>query len=290
MKKIEETNPKDEKQRFFPLITLIGILLLLAVGLFGLIVANSDYFQISKDWKAILDDLSIGMLVVGLLSAFDRYLSKRSFLIQNKKSLEEVIDSRMPQRLINLRDSGLANAQIGFDINDFTERLKEIKDKRIIINTIWVPDIHRICNDLIDAINNRGCSVQVLILDPTSAKEVIQKRSSSLRYSAQTIDQKIRHTLEVLKLLMSDIHDQSRFEVKVHNSFISASILGLGDTVWLGLYLDGRIATEGLHLKICGEDSPIYADIQNHFEIAWEKAPDFNIKDFQSQPNSNNDS
>ena len=183
----------------------------------------------------------------------------------------------LPPAIENIKNFGLTDIYEDLDDKILKDRLMEVKDRRIKIIKIWMPYIETICHALIDAINNRGCKFHVMLLDVDSS-EAIGARVKSLaekqNITEQYIKDHIRLNEDRIIGLLEKIHPDKRDKLilKTFNSFVAVSMIGFGDTYWVGLYLRGRYATEGMILKFESSHKPSFREMDDHFKGEWEAA------------------
>ena len=255
-------------------------LILLVAGLLCIILATlfDDIKLLSRDfWNFTFLGLGSTLLSVAFVTFLYDQLQRKHFFKSTVEAFSNVMDQKMPQRYINLRDAGITDAFIGLKVDSFCHRIKDLRDSEIRILKIFIPNLHTLHNALRSAIDDRNCTVKIILLSP-NAKEAIEKRAQTLPLDdAKYITQEINQNIEKLKHLYSVIKNKDRVEVKLHNSFVSVSLIGYGARFWAGLYLRNRIATDGMFIKVQGETNSHYKELDQHFKAEWEAAESLDL-------------
>lgn len=239
--------------------------------------------------------IGISVCTIGLISLVNDLIAKRSFLNMAREIVdsvvrdsaprletlfERVVKASMPPRYLNIKDVGIIDAYTRLDIEMVREKIESSCDTEIRIMKIWFPNLYSLESALIKAIETGGCTVKIMLLDPDAegALEAIKKRSLRLPYyDEDDVLGQIRKNIKVIESIRERLQEDSRgrLKFKLANSFIAASLYGYGETFVLGLYLSGKLATEGVQVKVAGSGHSFYSQIDRHFKSEWEEARDY---------------
>jgi hypothetical protein len=250
-------------------------LILFAVGM--LFIVNASLFG-----EGILSDtlshIGSTFVTIGIVTILYDYLVRKSFLASIHETMVRVIEHSLPESLRNIRRAGIVDVYENLHLDVFKARLRnELRDTNIRILKIWVPEMYVLEGPLVDAIIHRGCRVQILLLHPDSI-EAIQKRTNCLGHiTSERVAQEIEGNIEIIRSIRGKLPPEciDRLEFRQHNSFVSMSLMGYGETFLVGLYWSGRLATEGPQLKVTGVNHYMYQEINSHFEREWGRAANY---------------
>ncbi|WP_162340569.1 hypothetical protein [Cyclobacterium salsum] len=263
----------------------LGAFFLTIIGLICIIIS----FRLDskgEDYKlaaSTIGGIGTTVLTIGLISFIYELILRNSFLQRTREAVSEVIRESMPARYTNIKDAGIIDAYKGLKIDKLREKFMECKKCRIRILKIWIPNLHTLENSIVDAINRRECSVEIILLDP-SCQEAIQKRSLAIPYyEKEDIISNLNLNIAVIKSIWERLQDKSKLTFNLHKSFIGASIIGFGDTIIAGYYLHNRLASEGMLIKVNDVTKGFFHELDEHFETQLKKSEPY---DFTSSKGS----
>lgn len=160
----------------------------------------------------------------------------------------------MPQRYAHIKQAGIVDAYQSLEIDKLKESIDRTSNSEIKICKMWIPSLHRLEQSLLRAIEFGNCTVRIVLLDP-SAQDVLVKRADALgRYHrADDAARRIRENIEVIRSIHERLEGRGlpkdRLQLRLFNGFFGVSLHGYGDILVVGLYLHGRLATEGMQIK-----------------------------------------
>ncbi|SNY99482.1 hypothetical protein [Flagellimonas pacifica] len=225
----------------------------------------------------VIENLSATLFSIGLLSILFNTFQYAKFLNLVETRFNEIVNKELPPEIKNIKNQGITDIYDNLDTNILGKRLWKIRDRRVKVLKIWMPNIESICPAIIDAVNNRGCRFHVMLLDPIS-QGAIDARVESLKDSdsmtSNYIKEQIRLNEERIVGLLDHI-DEDKYDqliLKSFTSFVSVSLFGFGDTYWVGLYLRNRLATNGMIFKFESAHKPRFGEIDRHFKTEWKEA------------------
>ncbi|RDY60055.1 hypothetical protein [Flagellimonas nanhaiensis] len=236
----------------------------------------NNYFQFDK-MVHVIENLSATLFSIGLLSILFNTFQYTKFLNLVETRFNEIVKQELPPAIKNIKNHGIVDVYDNLDSNILGERLWKIRDRRVKVLKIWMPNIESICPAIVDAINNRGCRFHVMLLDP-SCHGAIEARVESLnetdKMTSEYITDHIRLNEDRIIGLLDQIHHDKydKLILKSFTSFVSVSLFGFGDTYWAGLYLRNRLATNGMILKFESAHKPRFGEIDRHFKTEWKEA------------------
>ena len=251
------------------------------------------------DWKFFQENLlaTVGtsLLTIGFVSSIFEILVRKSQIsvIEQvvQRSLERssplikdvmlsAVAETMPPRYVNIKRSGIYDVYDCLQIDKLREKFDRIEGP-IRILKIWIPDLHVLQDAICRAIQDRGCTVQILLLDPLTT-DAVRKRALALsHYSARDIILEIRKNIKVFReirnrLLENGSPEQAnQLQVKLFNSFISVSLYGIGERFIAGFFLRGRLSAARTHIRVSGTTNYFFQQLDAHFIGEWEGADPF---------------
>lgn len=196
-----------------------------------------------------------------------------------QKKIIAILTKSMPDSYRNILKHGITDAYTDLDSKHLKDRLTSAKNCLIRINQIWMPFLNEsIDQDVIINSIERGCTYQIVLCDP-SLDEPLEKRAKSTSYSIDYYKSHIYENiifLNELWVVLKQRNLQNSLEVKLHKDFIGISLIGIADYFIFGLYLQGKVATSGMQIKIDQitheTDTEFYTQIENHFNKQWQIA------------------
>jgi hypothetical protein len=229
------------------------------VALLSLIVFGASLISVSNTLKyaegiwhevhLVLHELGILFVtIVPMVFIYERIL-RNSFLEEMAEKMTEVIQSQIPENMVNIRKSGLSDIEEKLHYDSVLKHIGKTANSKIRFLKIWIPSLELFHRALLDAIVHRNCQVEILLLNPCCT-EAIEKRAKGYNYDVHRVQ---NHIMDNLKDLMDfyqklPLEHREKLTVKLHRDFIGLSLIGVGDTYRVGLYLHGRVATEGTQL------------------------------------------
>jgi hypothetical protein len=260
----------------------------LALCLFGAaLIALSNTFKsmdgIGHELHLVLHELGILFVtIVPMVFIYERIL-RNSFLAEMADMMTEVIQSQIPENMVNLRKSGLSDIEEKLRYDNVLRHIGKTANSKIRFLKIWIPSLELFHRALFDAIVHRNCEVEILLLNPCCT-EAIEKRAKAYNYNVLRVQ---NHIMDNLKDLMDfyqklPLEHRDKLTVKLHSDFIGLSLIGVGDTYRVGLYLHGRVATEGTQLLAQTKGSFFYDELYKHFKHQFKHAEAFDLSNPES--------
>jgi hypothetical protein len=194
--------------------------------------------------------------------------------------IKEEIEASMPPRYINIKDVGIVDAYTELQIDRWRKKIENVSKTDIRMLKMWVDDFYAFQTALHSAVAARECTVRIMLIDPSNT-EAIKKRASCIpNLTAEHIQQEVILNLRTLfstwEKLPAD--KKPKFQIKLHSSFIAVSLYGVADELVFGLYLHGRLATQGTQIKVHGGGHALYDELDLHFENEWANAIPFSFE------------
>lgn len=280
---------KLERETYVLRAAIIGILLFVV----GLLITYLAYGATTEPTRSFFGALGSTFIVSGVLSwAYELSLRQNFLAIARRtvtaaiqesgpSSLRAVIQESMPQRYANIKQAGIVDAYQSLEIDKLKQSIEAARGAQIVICKMWMPSFHRLEQSILRAVESGGCTVRIVLLDPT-AHEALHKRSSSLpRYHrAEDAARKIRDNIEIIlaiqeRLTERKLNAKTLLQLRLYSGFVGVSMHGIGDVFVVGLYLHGRLATEGMQIKVSGSTHPFYHELREHFEAVWRHSKDY---------------
>lgn len=250
---------------------------LMFIGLLGLVISliiDSKYEDQYDFWETLLNNLSTTILTIGLVTMFFELKLRDRFMKRISKEFEKIIDDKMPERYDRLRKSGIIDGFEELEFNKIRDRLDNAKNCEIIFYKMWISNLDDIEKALEKAAGQNNCKVRILLLDP-SCTATIEARASVLK--GRTPEMIVDHINSNIKIIDSikdrlDDNSKSNIELRTHKSFIPCSMIGIGDVLSVGLYLNNLLSTQGIHVRFAGRTRTHPQALFSHFENEWEEA------------------
>lgn len=269
----------------------IIILVSWVVGLLLLLLANS-----LSEGNIIGAVILTQLAAIIIISVPIRFISQ--FFLRNRYEIESMVRLRrtiskqiaksIPSELNSVVSSGIVNVWESIDSKKLRDFIKSAHNTRIRILKIWIPYLNQgiSSKDFIEAINIRNCTFEIILLAPES-KEAIEKRCCSLNYEVSNFEHHIAENIDFLKIVYREISNKSGLTLRLHNSFISASLIGNDDTYIKGSYHHGTASTDSIQLivrKSLGDQMDgLFEIFDRHFDWQWENSK---IAPLISEPNN----
>ena len=250
---------------------------LMLIGLAGLVISqiiDSKYGDLYNFWESFLNNLSTTILTIGLVTMFFELKLRDRFMKRISKEFEKIIDDKMPERYDRLTKSGIIDGFEELEFSKIRERLDNAKDCEIIFYKMWISNLDDIEKALEKAAGKNNCNVRILLLDPT-ADATIKARASVLKgRNEDMIKENINSNIKIIKSIIDrlDERTKSNIEIRTHNSFIPCSIIGIGEVLSVGLYLNNLLSTQGIHVRFAGRTRTHPQALFEHFENEWDIA------------------
>ncbi|MEI7583761.1 hypothetical protein [Runella sp.] len=249
---------------------------------------HSEDEQRKIDLKIVLEDLKNQILdeVQQIVDESGKNLIGNYTLTKYdiKIMTERLLHKYLPANK-HFENAGLADILPRFDLDGFFSDVRKRRNTRIRFSVLHLPFTNRTENEIYRTIVEDGNSVEILIYDKY-AKEALKKRVESLgKNDWWELKKAIEMDEKMLRSLRNRLPNQfkDKLKVKIYKGFISASIYGVGETYWCGLYLQDRSALEGTMLKIQGTSSTFFHDIDHHFECMWNASTTIDLNWFLKQ-------
>ncbi|QHI36402.1 hypothetical protein IMCC3317_17650 [Kordia antarctica] len=268
-----------------------ALLIILLVGIVLLAISNISSFNSNfKTCAKIVHEIGVLCITITPILFVYELALRRLFVHEMSHEVERVINKigikeevanivrkSLPKSYDNILSNGISDAFPYLDPEHLRDRIIEAQDAEIKILKIWIPFLDEAIepNLFIDAIDNRNCKFKIILFDPKSS-EAIEKRVRTLNYSQKYFQMSIHANLNYIHSVWKKIKNKDNLMVKVHDDFISASLIGFKDYFVMGLYLHERIATRSLQLKIekirNGKETEFFKQINQHFNSQWNNA------------------
>lgn len=257
----------------------VAFLLLIVFGA-SLIFISKRIKDPNSELHFMLHELGILFVtIVPMILIYERIL-RNSFLSEMGEKMNDVIKENIPESIERIRESGLCDVTGKLRYETVLKQLDQTSNAKFRILKIWIPSFELLHDALLDAIVKRQCEVEILLLHP-HCTEAIEKRSKAYNQDLSRVQSHITNNLRDLMELYRQLPAEykNKLTVKLHRDFISLSLLGVDNTFYAGLYLHGRVATEGTQLRVKGKGTPFYTELYKHFKYQWKNAEVVDLAD-----------
>lgn len=258
-------NSSENSEGFSKL--MVFFLFLAILGLLGIITSN----YLPKPYDHLFRDVAVTLSAISVISLIYENWLRKKFVDEMRTTVESVIRKQMPSQYKNVKNSGVEDIYENLDKGKIKRALKSFHNGEIRILKIFMSDMDDFEQTLLEAIENRNCTVKILLLDPNQ-KSAIEARAIAVPHNThEAYVSHINMNLSVARSIYKKLSKEKKdkFEVKLHKSFIATSIIGYGETMIVGFYLQGRIATEGTQLKVKEATHFFYNELNTHFDEEW---------------------
>jgi hypothetical protein len=258
----------------------VALLALVVIGA-GLIALSNSLENAVGLWHElhlVLHELGILFVtILPMVFIYERML-RNSFLEEMAEKMTEVIQSQIPENMVNIRKSGLSDIEEKLRYDSVLRHIGKTANSKIRFLKIWIPSLELFHRALYDAIVQRNCQVEILLLNPCCT-EAIEKRAKAYGYDMHRVQ---NHIMDNFKDLMDfyqklPLEHREKLTVKLHRDFIGLSLIGVSDTFRVGLYLHGRVATEGTQLVAQTKGTFFYDELYKHFKHQFKHAEVFDL-------------
>lgn len=249
----------------------IILILILFIGFF-FIASPKIFDREDSAFLSFLSTLGITLTTASFVTLVNETILKINFVNILRKAVHDEVLDLMPEKYKNVKNCGIVDAYKELYLSSVQDNLRKAYNAEIRIMNIWIPWLYQYKNELVDAIENRKCKVKVILLNPDST-EAINRRAMSIRDKTkpEQIKANIESNLHSLNFVFSKLNKSfhQNLKLKYSDGFVSTSLLGIGDTIRLGLYLNGRTASRGMQIKVVGPKGDFYKELTNHFDQEW---------------------
>jgi hypothetical protein len=267
-KKYEPTE-KPVKSYRVTIIALSGIIL--GIGLFPISERIDNHIV-----RLVIEHLASIFIAVFTLHLFSDWFLKKEMIEIIRYEISDSIHSALPNSFKEIKKSGIVDVYERLNFEKLNEHLAQITKTEIVFLTMWVPYIPHIKEALVDAVNNRKCTVRLLIFNPKS-ESTIRHRANSLKkggFTGQTIQTYIDLNRQELIAAYNEIEESKKnsFQCRYYDEWVSIAMYGYGDELLIGHYLINKLSTETPYLKVAGKDKELYKEFHNHFDEVWRRS------------------
>lgn len=255
--------------------------LLAFLFLIGAVLSLSGSYLLLKEpnnlFYTTLQGFGFTIVTAGIVSLISDSFLLKSLSNKTEDVFEKIIDEKIPLNIKNLKKSGIVDTYQTLNTEKLLGKLSRAKNCEIYIFKIWISDIVRMNPILRDAVENRGCNVKILLLDPKEINTIEKRASTLIIETPQWIQTQIFQNIEIIENLKNsiDIKHRHKFEFRTHNSFVSTSLFGIGSEVSLGLYLRDCLSSNSFQIKLCGETKSYFHTITEHFDKEWDEGKQY---------------
>lgn len=215
-----------------------------------------------------------------LITAFSRHTDKQSH--DFKCYIENIMLDNSPTNINALKRSGIRFIDKGISLPKLIENAE---NTNIDIHKMYIKDILTWYVKIHDAIIKRKCTFRILISDPFSAKEAINRRTLSVDATGKLdIMESTKRTIDGLYGVKTMLYEKGlkqgdknlytkHLEIRLHDRFIATSLCQIGQNHYMSLYLNDMLADDGFTIGLCNkkEDS-LSGHLSLHFEKDWEES------------------
>ncbi len=249
------------------------ILMLFTFGFAFLFAAEHWKNSFSHAIIFLLESLGVLCLSILVMHFIYEVMLRGAFLKLILIVFEKILKQNIPTFLNRVIESGIVDVSDGLNMDELKTVIDNVHDTTIKFLKIWIPELSRLEQALIDAINNRNCKVVIILLDPNSSA-IIKRVPMILMYNRiEDVRSQIYLNINVIKSIYERLEPKKRknLELRIHDSFVAISLIGYGCTYLQGNYIHGRIATSGQILKVesSGVIKKYYRELNEHFKIQY---------------------
>lgn len=227
----------------------------------------------------------ITLLVLSTVTLFLLLEVERFQVLDNVDArLSELDISTIAQKLKRDHYAGVVEVHRRFAEDTFIRHLASAKEVTIL-NT-WIPNLHRLGEPLVNAIN-RGATVRILLLYPNSG--VAQLRDEALRTLRDpafedNVKDGVERCLDTLKSALErvDKRREAFLEVKVYNSLPSISVYRADAHYLVSVFLHGQLAIDSPQFEIDGTDTILGGQVQRELDTLWNIGDGVDVKNWRT--------
>lgn len=255
------------------------LLIALSLVVIGFLVAALGNYLVNElDWKLwgpTIQGLGYSVITAGVVSYLTDLLLIRTLSEKTEKVFTKVIDKKMPERYKNLKNAGIFDTYPKLKTDLIIKKLDRAVNCDIFILKIWISELEKLIPSLVDAVENRKCSVKILLLDPIN-NEAIEKRALTIKsMDSKVIQNQIQSNIRIIEIAYKEIEkNRDNFMFKKHSSFVSVSLFGIGGEINMGLYLRDSISSNSFQIRLTGKTRSHYNAVKYHFDEEWKHAED----------------
>lgn len=280
---ISDSSKVDDTSEAIESRTSIWALLMAFIAILGLFIsyvigadANTPLLHqlISKVLETVSSTVIVSIVVALIFERLLLRYRRRQLLVTVETTVKKTIAKILPLRYRRIRENGILDCVENIDVNEYSRKLENVHNTTIRILAIWVPFISALHRVLLEAVRHRNCTVEIMLWDP-SHTEALYKRAAVLPgYEYQRFRDQILFNLSVMAAVYDALPDElrQRFRVRLHSGFIAVSLYGYGQNYFVGLYLNGRLATSGTQIRVGDCSTKFFQNVDEHFSDCWKRA------------------
>lgn len=228
--------------------------------------------------------LSIAFLVTGITSWLNLLFVNKKFLQHIEEIGNKIANKINSPEMQNILNSGLIGYEYGLINTGILQDIKNTHKSEIIIKKLWIPNMFVMRTLFEKAIVERACTVKILLLCPEAVSTLSARvKTISNHTDLDSVQRRLDENFTMLGKLWDGLTDSQKkqLQVKVHDSFVSVSMVANGGKMVVGKYLNDELSTHGYHEVINGPSTPLYMNYKSHFDKEWNNAGDY---DFNKTP------
>lgn len=243
------------------------------IGIALIIISTVTGIPVSA--KEILRILGTALLPASLISLTTEHYLRKTFIREMQEKIATAINSEF-ETIFNLKKIGISDAFSKMP-ESIVANLFSLASKKIKIIQTWIPDLIQLEKHFIDAIKN-GAEIDFLILDPDSIHS--NCRSIELGYfNKSDARESINGTLKEISRFFSENNSIDKVKVRIFDETPSIPMYFCDDVVITGWFWKKQMCIHGPHLKIQGEKTVLFREMNNYYEKVWENAKEYNLKE-----------
>ncbi len=287
---------------FLLLIILIGTLLIFL----SLFISQLSFWH-CEEVALVLKEMGILCITITPILYVYEFLMRRHFNSEMKLEIEDVLNNvelqekvievlqrSLPLSYQNILKNGISNAYPEFDVSLLLRMLQEANNTEIKMIKIWLAFI--IDNGIeekvfVDCIIKQGCKFKIVLYDYDNSQALIARSKTASttfkQYDAKKYSDYIKANLDYFSCVWAELNSRIKkeslkinaeecFQVRLHDDFISTSLIGTDSYYVFGTYLHGRLSNRGVQFQIDkmveAKETEFYRQLENHFQIQWEVA------------------
>ena len=262
----------------------IGLLIMIIIALLLLVLFQYLRFKGQSELAQGVFLLAMALLITGITSWLNLRFVNERFLDHMKNIGTEIANKINSPSMQNILSSGLIGYEYGLINTGIIRDISNTFNSEIIIKKLWIPNMFVLKPLIEKAIVKQGCTVKILLLSPL-AESTLKARVKTICKDTDydSVHKRLKENFIMLQKLMENLDQEqkNRLKLKVHDSFVSVSLVANGGKMVVGKYLNGELSTHGYHEVINGPSTPLYVNYKSHFDKEWNNATNY---DFEKTP------
>ena len=247
---------------------VVWTLTLALIGTISLALAHA-YHEEYKAAARVLETIGATVIAGAIVSLVIEIVLVRQRDNVLRNTIEEAVEAVLPKRYTNIRKQGIFDCYNQLDTIELQSKLLEGESGLVRILVIWISDLEKIKDALRKSIDQQKSTVQIILWN-TDSRDALEKRSRTIPgYTLHTYKEHITANLRLLCSIRDNLVNKDKLQVRLYDGFIATSMYGYGEIFQVGFYLNGRLSTSGIQIRVGDSASNFYNQLLHHFNDCW---------------------